>query len=85
MPPVRSALVPGTLSPRRAVPSTIARPEYVDKPAPQPYTGPDVLDDETIARVRVAARIAAQALAEVGARVAPGVSVFRLPTTMGDL
>lgn len=72
MPPVRSALVPGTLSPRRAVPSTIARPEYVDKPAPQPYTGPDVLDDETIAR------IAAQALAEVGARVAPGVTTDEL-------
>lgn len=78
MPPVRSALVPGTLSPRRAVPSTIARPEYVDKPAPQPYTGPDVLDDETIARVRVAARIAAQALAEVGAHVAPGVTTDEL-------
>ena len=78
MPPVRSALVPGTLSPRRAVPSTIVRPEYVDKPAPQPYTGPDVLDDETVARVRVAARIAAQALAEVGAHVAPGVTTDEL-------
>jgi len=78
MPPVRSALVPGTLSPRRAVPSTIARPEYVDKPAPQPYTGPDVLDEQTIARVRVAARIAAQALAEVGAHVAPGVTTDEL-------
>jgi len=78
MPPVRSALVPGTLSPRRAVPSTIVRPEYVDKPAPQPYTGPDVLDEQTIARVRVAARIAAQALAEVGAHVAPGVTTDEL-------
>jgi len=78
MPSVRSALVPGTLSPRRAVPSTIARPEYVDKPAPQPYTGPDVLDDETIARVRIAARLAAQALAEVGAHVTPGVTTDEL-------
>lgn len=71
-------LVPGTISPRRAVPSTIARPEYVDKPGPQRYTGPDVLDDETIAAVRVAARLAAQALAEVGAHVRPGVTTDEL-------
>ncbi len=71
-------LVPGTISPRRAVPSTIARPEYVDKPGPQRYTGPDVLDDETIAAVRVAARLAAQALAEVGAHVRPGVTTDAL-------
>lgn len=78
MSPVRSALVPGTISPRRAVPSTIARPEYVDKPAPTPYHGPDVLDDETVARIRVAARLAAQALAEVGAHVRPGVTTDEL-------
>ena len=71
-------LVPGTISPRRAVPSTIARPEYVDKPGPQRYTGPDVLDDETIAAVRVAARLAAQALAEVGAHVRPGATTDEL-------
>ena len=71
-------LVPGTISPRRAVPSTIARPEYVDKPGPQRYTGPDVLDDETIAAVRVAARLAAQALAEVGAHVRPGATTDAL-------
>ena len=78
MSPVRSPLVPGTISPRRAVPATIARPEYVDKPAPAPYRGPDVLDDETVARVRVAARLAAQALAEVGAHVRPGVTTDEL-------
>ncbi|ASR54797.1 type I methionyl aminopeptidase [Cellulomonas sp. CW35] len=78
MSPVRSPLVPGTISPRRAVPATIARPEYVDKPAPTPYRGPDVLDDETVARVRVAARLAAQALAEVGAHVRPGVTTDEL-------
>ncbi len=78
MSPVRSALVPGKISPRLAVPSTIARPEYVDKPGPRHYTGPDVLDDETIAAIRGAARIAAQALAEVGARVEPGVTTDQL-------
>ncbi len=74
----RTALVPGRISPRRAVPAHIARPEYVDRPMPAPWTGSDVLDADTIARVRVAARIAAQALAEVGAHVAPGVTTDEL-------
>lgn len=81
MPPVhapRSALVPGTVSPRRAVPSTIARPEYVGKPGPAPWRGSNVLDDETVERVRVAARIAAQALTEVGRHVEPGVTTDTL-------
>ncbi len=80
MPPVhsRTALVPGRVGPRRAVPPHIARPEYVDKPMPTPWRGSDVLDAQTIERVRVAARIAAQALAEVGRHVVPGVTTDEL-------
>ena len=80
MPPVhsRTALVPGHVGPRRGVPAHIARPEYVDKPMPAPWRGSDVLDAETIERVRVAARIAAQALAEVGRHVVPGVTTDEL-------
>ncbi|GIG39980.1 type I methionyl aminopeptidase [Cellulomonas phragmiteti] len=81
MPPVhppRTALVPGQVSPRRAVPAHIPRPEYVDKPMPAPWRGSDVLDDESVERVRVAARIAAQALQEVGRHVAPGVTTDEL-------
>ncbi|WP_029287911.1 type I methionyl aminopeptidase [Cellulomonas sp. HZM] len=74
----RAALVPGTVSPRRAVPPTIARPEYVGKPGPQQWTGSDVFDADTIERIRVAARIAAQALAEVGRHVEPGVTTDEL-------
>jgi methionyl aminopeptidase len=70
----REPLVPGTLSPRRAVPSGIARPEYVDRPAPQRFTGSEIKDPETIERMRVAGRIAAQALQAVGQAVAPGVT-----------
>ncbi|MBU4335148.1 MAG: type I methionyl aminopeptidase [Actinobacteria bacterium] len=76
--PARAALVPGQISPRRAVPASIARPEYCGRPAPTPYQGPDVLDPEMIERVRVASRIAAQALAEVGRHVAPGVTTDEL-------
>ena len=74
----RTPLVPGRISPRRPVPATIARPEYVDRPAPKPWTGPDVFDDEMVDRIRVASRIAAQGLAEVGRHVAPGVTTDEL-------
>lgn len=74
----RSALVPGTLSPRRPVPSAIARPEYVGRPGPARWTGSDVLDADMIERVRVAARLAAQALELVGQHVAPGVTTDEL-------
>jgi len=73
-----SSVTPGTVSPRLAVPASIARPEYVGRPGPAPFTGSDVLDADTVARVRVAARIAAQALEEVGRHVAPGVTTDEL-------
>jgi methionyl aminopeptidase len=70
----RKPLRPGRISPRRPVPAPIQRPEYVDRPAPTPYTGPEVKDAETIERMRVAGRIAAQALQTVGAAIQPGVT-----------
>jgi methionyl aminopeptidase len=73
-----SLLVPGTLSPVLPVPPEITRPEYVGRPRPARYRGPEVKDQETIAAMRVAGRIAAQALAEVGRHVAPGVSTDEL-------
>jgi methionyl aminopeptidase len=60
------------------VPDSIARPEYVDRPAPAPFTGSEVKDDETIARMRVACRLAAQARELVGSHVAPGVTTDEL-------
>ncbi|HEX2895703.1 MAG TPA: type I methionyl aminopeptidase [Marmoricola sp.] len=69
-----TSVVPGTISPRRPVPAHIPRPEYVDKPAPERFTGSEVKDAETIERMRVAGRIAAQALQEVGKHVVPGVT-----------
>lgn len=71
-------VVPGTISPRRPVPASIKRPEYVDKPAPQPYTGSEVKDAETIEKMRIACRLAAQARELVGAAVAPGVTTDEL-------
>jgi methionyl aminopeptidase len=66
-------LHPGRLSPARPVPAHIVRPEYVGKPSPT-LGEEDVKDPETIAAMRVAGRIAAQALEEVGRHVVPGVT-----------
>src|SRR5690625_2439029 len=71
-------LTPGVVSPRRSVPSHIVRPEYVDKSAPQPFTGSEVKSEEVIEKVRVAGRIAAQALEEVGRHIVPGVTTDEL-------
>jgi len=71
-------LAPYPRSARRAVPASIERPEYVDQPMPQPYRGPEVKDADTIARMRVAGRVAARALQAVGAAVAPGVTTDEL-------
>src|SRR6476661_7848286 len=74
MPLTYASVAPGTVSPRRAVPASIARPEYVDRPAPARDSGPEVKDAETIERMRVAGRIAAQAMEAAAAVIAPGVT-----------
>ena len=71
---VRAPLVPGVQTPRRDVPSSIARPEYVDKPAPKRDTGNGVRTPEVRAAMRIASRLAAQALEEGGKAVKPGAS-----------
>jgi methionyl aminopeptidase len=71
---VRAPLVPGVQTPRRDVPTSIARPEYVDKPAPKRDTGNGVRTPEVIEAMRVASRIAAQALEEGGKAVKPGAT-----------
>ncbi|MFB8765177.1 type I methionyl aminopeptidase [Nocardiopsis alba] len=71
-------LVPGRISPQRSVPSHIVRPEYVGQKYPVEGVLGDVQDAETIERLRVAGRIAAQALEEVGKHVEPGVTTDEL-------
>jgi methionyl aminopeptidase len=71
-------LTPGRVSPMRSVPASIARPEYVGRPGPAPFSGSEVKDEETIAAMRVAGRLAAQALEVVGRSVAPGITTEQL-------
>ena len=72
------AVVPGVISPQRPVPAHIPRPEYVGRPGPERFTGSEVKDAETIEKMRVAGRLAAQARELVGSHVAPGVTTDEL-------
>ncbi|MEO7745159.1 MAG: type I methionyl aminopeptidase [Actinomycetota bacterium] len=74
MPVSFASVAPGAQSARRPVPASITRPEYVDRPTPVPFTGPEVKDAETIAAMRIAGRVAAEAMAAAAAVAAPGVT-----------
>src|SRR5437762_13188442 len=70
---VRASLTPGKISPWRAVPPHIERPEYVGKKGPRRFRGSDVQTPETIEKMRVAGRLAAQATQLAGEHCKPGV------------
>ena len=71
-------LSPGAVTPMRPVPQHIPRPEYVGKPRAHRPTGSEVKNQDTIERMRAAGKLAAQALAEVGAHIAPGITTDEL-------
>lgn len=75
---VRTALEPGTVSDVLPVPKHIERPEYAWKKSAREGSEPWVQTPETIEKMRVASRIAAQALREAGNAVAPGVTTDAL-------
>lgn len=76
--PSTGTLVPGRISPIRAVPASIPRPEYVGKKAPAKYTGSYVQNPIQIAKIRAAGKIAAEAIQHVGRFVQPGVTTDEL-------
>ena len=71
-------LVPGRPTPSRSVPTTIARPEYVGRPAPLSERLSDIYDAPSIELIRESGRIAAQAVEAVGAAIRPGVTTDEL-------
>jgi len=50
----------------------------VGKPGPAQFTGSEVKDEETIARMRIAGHLAAQARDEVGRNIRPGITTDAL-------
>lgn len=77
-------LTPGKISPRREVPSTIARPPYVGLAVPPAYSGDDTYSEEEIAKIRAAGRIASRALDAVEAAVEPGITTEELDRIAHD-
>jgi methionyl aminopeptidase len=71
-------VTPHTITPQRDVPRSIPRPEYVGRPAPKRYTGSHVQPAEVIEKMRVAGRIAAEAMYEAAKAIAPGVTTDAL-------
>ena len=71
-------LVPGQISPLRAVPKHIVRPEYVGKQSPTPFQGSDVYSADSVELIRESGRIAADAISLVGAAIRPGITTDAL-------
>jgi methionyl aminopeptidase len=73
-PPVRAGLV----GPRRTVPAAIERPPYAETGRPPERASRSIRTAAEIEAMRVASRVAADALVEVGNSVAPGVTTDEL-------
>ena len=71
-------LKPGRVSPMRAVPEHIERPEYMFHDGPERVTASEIKSPHTIAKIREAGRIAAGAIEAVGSAIAPGVTTEEL-------
>jgi methionyl aminopeptidase len=71
-------LTPGLISKPLSVPSAIARPEYVGKPSPAEFTGGHIKSADQIEKIRAAGKIAAEAIALVGANAKAGVTTDEL-------
>jgi methionyl aminopeptidase len=71
-------LKPGVISPIRKVPNKIIRPEYVGKSEPTIFPESFVTSAEDIEKMRIAGKIAAQAIIEVGNAIKPGITTDEL-------
>jgi methionyl aminopeptidase len=71
-------LRPGVVSPERAMPDTIERPDYWATGDPVRQGEPMVKSPEVIERMRVAGRVAKEVLDEIAAAIAPGVTTDEL-------
>ena len=67
-----------------SVPASIERPEYVGKPFPAEWTGSHIKSADQIEKIRAAGKIAAEAIALVGANAKPGVTTDELDKLAHD-
>lgn len=71
-------LTPGVISKPLSVPSSIPRPEYVGKPSPAEWSGSHIKSADQVEKIRAAGKIAAEAIALVGANAKAGVTTDEL-------
>ncbi|NBV31842.1 MAG: M24 family metallopeptidase, partial [Bacteroidetes bacterium] len=67
-------VLPGVISPMRAVPSHIARPPYADSGLVERWDEPVLKSDEIIERMRHAGRVASEVLRLSGEFLRPGIT-----------
>lgn len=77
-PPPSPPVTPGLVSPMRTVPTGIDRPDYARTGTPSARDSRAIRTPEEIEAMRVAGRVAADALIEVGRHVAPGITTDEL-------
>ncbi len=77
-------LTPGKLSPMRTVPSTITRPPYVGERGPKRFTGSEIQTSDVIERMRIAGRIAADAVQLAGEVAQPGVTTDHIDAVIHE-
>ena len=75
----------GVVSPRRSVPSTIARPPYADSGEVSRWNEPAIKSPEIIERMRHAGAIAAEVLRLAGQAVKPGVTTDEIDALVHEL
>jgi methionyl aminopeptidase len=75
---------PYPVSAARGVPASIPRPPYVGDPGPEVYLGPDVQSAEVIEKMRLAGKIAAQAMLEGAKIVASGVTTDQIDAVIHE-
>ena len=73
-PPPSSPVVAGLVGPMRTVPTSVPRPDYAATGNPGSRTSRAIRTPDEIDAMRIAGRVAADALIEVGRHVRPGVS-----------
>ncbi|MCZ7630168.1 MAG: M24 family metallopeptidase [Microthrixaceae bacterium] len=77
-PPPSEPVEPGVVGPLRTVPVSIRRPDYAATGEPAGRVSAPVRTTSELAAMRIAGRVAAEALLEVGRHVKPGVTTDEL-------
>ncbi|MEO5899088.1 MAG: type I methionyl aminopeptidase [Ilumatobacteraceae bacterium] len=83
--PTEGRVLKGIVSPMRSVPASIGRPQYADSGVVNRWPEPRVKTPETIEKMRVAGRVAAEVLRLGGEKVAPGVTTEELDAYVHEL